>query len=133
MSLANRPIFLCNQDVRARTMGCKRGCTCVHVFGNFSSFKVKKLRLPTGCTVGSYTCKLYMSVSHGMCKPCKCMRSTCNTGKENARGQTSLKFPLRHGCVCSHTACTQNIMCMPLFSLGVSATSTFCYKIPRIA
>ena len=25
MCLANPPIFLCSQDVRARTMGCKRG------------------------------------------------------------------------------------------------------------
>ena len=27
MSLANQPIFRCNQDVRARTTGCKRGFT----------------------------------------------------------------------------------------------------------
>ena len=26
-SLANQAIFLCNQDVHARTMGCKRGLT----------------------------------------------------------------------------------------------------------
>ena len=32
MSLANQPIFLCNQDVRAQTMGCKSGLRLHYLF-----------------------------------------------------------------------------------------------------
>ena len=28
VSIANQPIFLCNQDIHAHTMGCKRGYRC---------------------------------------------------------------------------------------------------------
>ena len=43
---------------------------------------------------------------------------TCNTSKENVRAQAPCKFPLRHDCICSHTACTQTMMCMPVFIAG---------------
>ena len=32
--------------------------------------------------------------------------------------KVSRKLPLRHGCVCRHTACTQKIMCMAIFIAG---------------
>ena len=33
------------------------------------------------------------------------MGSTCNTSKENPCARDAHKFPVRHGCVCSHTVC----------------------------
>ena len=71
-----------------------------------------------------YTCKLHMNVQYDKCKQCTQLGITYNTSKENARVLVSPKLPLRHGCICSHTACTQRITCMPIFiarSLGPSS------------
>ena len=35
--------------------------------------------------------------------------------RENTCAQASHKFPLRHGCICGHTACMERITCMPIF------------------
>ena len=44
----------------------------------------------------------------------------------------SLKLPLRHGCVGSHTACTQKNV-HANFYCGVCATLIYCYKITSVA